>query len=723
MTKKWKTLFLMILIIALFINNVFQPCSLASQTDITNYETNIKEIKEALKIYRDDTTKKLYEPISEQYSDTFSVYVMQLEYIVHTKTEEQNGVLILKDEAKEILETIEILEEITGQIGTDDKVTKQGTRTEEIISEFPMGTDTRTLITNIQERKETIENYTEEDAIVDETNPFYNEYIEKTEGSPDKGIDILDGALGMVTYPAKLVVLLWGLLAQSIMSLIASTGTPNGGIWLTIDNILFNQLALTDINIFSDSIFLIGAGGTYQQEVLSSTNPLLNIRVSIAQWYYAFRNLAIVASLLMLIYIGIRMAISNIAEQKAKYKAMLTNWFVGFGLIFVLHFIIIIVININNAIIEILAKTNLTDNQEAYSNIMNQLFAQSWSPSFTWGWASAIMWVILVIMTFILLIMFIKRFVTVSFLTLIAPLITVTYAMDKAGDNRSQILNTWLKEFCYNVFIQIVYALSYLIFAKIGIDIMVEKLDFGAITLAVLSLAAMFLAVKIIKQIFGFDKASSLVQQIAMATVVTSAFSTMKKGIGYGKDIKEKHQKENSVTKNLPMYTSSGKDTYKFLEDLKEQKRRKLIHAQIAQKSEENKYKKKRLLKNLPKAIKVPMRAFYRFEKGTLEKGLGIDKLEEAFKTNKLDKITITAQDIANDILGDYVMKTNAKMTSNEFDRRIKRVEQKKSYELTGTDALLKSWMEALKAKEGAGQVQRLVANFKDNHFKEGKKK
>ena len=68
-------------------------------------------------------------------------------------------------------------------------------------------------------------------------------------------------------------------------------------------------------------------------------------------------------------------------------------------------------------------------------------------------------------------------------------------------------------------------------------------------------------------------------------------------------------------------------------------------------------------------------------------------------------------------------MKTNAKMTSNEFDRRIKRVEQKKSYELTGTDALLKSWMEALKAKEGAGQVQRLVANFKDNHFKEGKKK
>ena len=534
---------------------------------------------------------------------------------------------------------------------------------------------------------------------------------------PDIGIDILDGALGIVTYPAKLVVLLLGLLAQSIMSLIASTGTPNGGIWLTIDNILFNQLALTDINIFSDSIFLIGAGGTYQQEVLTSTNPLLNIRISIAQWYYAFRNLAIVVSLLMSIYIGIRMAISSIAEQKAKYKAMLTNWFVGFGLIFILHFIIIIVININNAIIEILAKTNLTDNQGAYSNIMNQLFAQSWSPSFTLGWASAIMWVILVIMTFILLIMFTKRFVTVSFLTLIAPLITVTYAMDKAGDNRSQILNTWLKEFCYNVFIQIVYALSYLIFAKIGIDIMVAKLDLGVITLAVLSLVAMFLAVKIIKQIFGFDKASSLVQQIAMATVVTKAFSTAKKGLGYGKELKEKHKKENPVTKNLPMYIPSGKDTETFVKELEGKKRKDLMHAQIAQKSKKNKEKSKRPLKNMIKAFKVPIRAIDRFEKGTLKKGLGIDKLEEAFKTNNLDKITITAQDIANGILGDYVMKTNAKMTSNEFDRRIKRVEQKKSYELTGTDALLKSWMEALKAKEGAGQVQRLVANFKDNHF------
>lgn len=537
----------------------------------------------------------------------------------------------------------------------------------------------------------------------------------------DSEIDILDGVLGLITYPAKLVILLWGLLAQAIMSLIASTGTPNGGIWLTIDNILFNQLALTDINIFSDSIFLIGAGGFYQQEALETTNTLLNIRVSIAQWYYAFRNLAIVASLLMLIYIGIRMAISNIAEQKAKYKAMLTNWFVGFGLIFVLHFIIIIVIKANNAIIEILVQTNLTDNQEAYANIMNQLFAQSWSPSFTLGWASAIMWVILIVMTFIMLIMFIKRFVTVCFLTLIAPLITITYAMDKAGDNRSQILNTWLKEFCYNVLVQIVYALSYLIFAKTGIDLMVTKLDFGALTLAVLSMIAMFLAVNIIKQIFGFNKASNLVKQLGMGMVISKTISTTKKAIGLGKEVRQAHKKENPDTSNLPMHTPSGKDTETFLKELEKEKKKKAIDVRIAQKSKENEEKKhsKRILKNVPSTVKSPIRAYARITKGVFIKGLGIDKLQETVQTRKEEKITLNAEDIANAILKDYVKSTNAKMTSNEFQSRIEEVERKKFSELTRQDALLKSWIEDTKAKQGTAQVQRLVSNFKDINFSE----
>ena len=534
---------------------------------------------------------------------------------------------------------------------------------------------------------------------------------QQEEINTDQGIDILDGVLGIITYPAKLLVLLAGLLAQTIMSIIASTGTPNGGIWLTIDNILFNQLALTDINIFSDSIFLIGVGGQYEQEVLSTTNVLLNIRISIAEWYYAFRNLAIAVALLMLIYIGIRMAISNIAEQKSKYKAMLTNWFVGFGLIFVLHFIIIIVIRINNAIIEILAKTNLTNNQDAYQNVMNQLFSQSWSPSFTFGWASAIVWVILIVLTFIMLIMFIKRFITVSFLALIAPLITITYAMDKAGDNKSQILNTWLKEFCYNVFVQVIYALSYLIFAKIGIDLMVTKLDFGSLTLAILSILAMFLGVNILKQILGFNKASNLVKQLGMGVVIGKTVSTAKKGFKSGKEaMKNNNKQQNIDTSTMPMFTPSGKDRETFINDIKNEKQKETLEHN--QSKGNGGYNRKTKTNS---KFKRKVNNTFELLTGNLTKSLGTDNI----KISRKDKIKIDAQDILNGILKDYVISTNAEMTSNEFLNKVKKLEQKPFNKLTKSEVLLKAWLDKTKSTEGAQQVQKMIANFKDNYFKE----
>ena len=526
---------------------------------------------------------------------------------------------------------------------------------------------------------------------------------QQEEINTDQGIDILDGVLGIITYPAKLLVLLAGLLAQTTMSIIASTGTPNGGIWLTIDNILFNQLALTDINIFSDSIFLIGVGGQYEQEVLSTTNVLLNIRISIAEWYYAFRNLAIAVALLMLIYIGIRMAISNIAEQKSKYKAMLTNWFVGFGLIFVLHFIIIIVIRINNAIIEILAKTNLTNNQDAYQNVMNQLFSQSWSPSFTFGWASAIVWVILIVLTFIMLIMFIKRFITVSFLALIAPLITITYAMDNAGDNKSQILNTWLKEFCYNVFVQVIYALSYLIFAKIGIDLMVTKLDFGSLTLAILSILAMFLGVNILKQILGFNKASNLVKQLGMGVVIGKTVSTAKKGFKSGKEaMKNNNKQQNIDTSTMPMFTPSGKDRETFINDIKNEKQKETLEHN--QSKGNGGYNRKTKTNS---KFKRKVNNTFELLTGNLTKSLGTDNI----KISRKDKIKIDAQDILNGILKDYVISTNAEMTSNEFLNKVKKLEQKPFNKLTKSEVLLKAWLDKTKSTEGAQQVQKMIAN------------
>ena len=66
---------------------------------------------------------------------------------------------------------------------------------------------------------------------------------------------------------------------------------------------------------------------------LFSNNPLVNnqpitlqLKPTIAKWYYTLRNLAIVLMLLELVYIGIRVMLCSIASEKAKYKNMLKDW-------------------------------------------------------------------------------------------------------------------------------------------------------------------------------------------------------------------------------------------------------------------------------------------------------------------------------------------------------------------------------------------------------------
>ena len=57
-----------------------------------------------------------------------------------------------------------------------------------------------------------------------------------------------------------------------------------------------------------------------------------------------------------------------------------------------------------------------------------------------------------------------KRLLTMGFLVIIAPLITVTYAIDKAGDGKAQAYTAWTKLFLSNAFMQPVHALMYTIF-------------------------------------------------------------------------------------------------------------------------------------------------------------------------------------------------------------------------------------------------------------------
>lgn len=75
-----------------------------------------------------------------------------------------------------------------------------------------------------------------------------------------------------------------------------------------------------------------------------------DLHSTIASWYIALRNLALVILLSVLLYVGIRMVISSTASDKAKYKQMIVDWLVAVCILFFLHYIMSFILSVTEII-------------------------------------------------------------------------------------------------------------------------------------------------------------------------------------------------------------------------------------------------------------------------------------------------------------------------------------------------------------------------------------
>ena len=80
----------------------------------------------------------------------------------------------------------------------------------------------------------------------------------------------------------------------------------------TIEDLFFNRIPLLDANMFTDT-----AGGKEVEE----GSAIQIIRNVVKIWYISFRNMAIVVIAIVIIFAGLRMAISTVAEDKANYPS------------------------------------------------------------------------------------------------------------------------------------------------------------------------------------------------------------------------------------------------------------------------------------------------------------------------------------------------------------------------------------------------------------------
>ncbi len=275
----------------------------------------------------------------------------------------------------------------------------------------------------------------------------------------------------------------------------------------TVNRAVFNRVPLFNINYFNtDETYQVG------DTTIHASSSINAIKDNVRTMYIVCRLLALLLELLVLIYIGIRMAISTIAEEQAKYKKMFIGWLESLILLFLLQYIMIAVISFGEAITNVFYKLECSllsssGNQSFEDVIMDTIFTLlTNNAGLKLSMATIIYWFLLI--THIkFLWMYLKRVLMVGFLIMISPLIVITYSIDKAGDGKAQAFSTWFREFTINVLIQPLHALIYLVFCFTA-----GKIATVVPLIALAFLMSMGAAEKMVKVIFNMKGLASLAE-------------------------------------------------------------------------------------------------------------------------------------------------------------------------------------------------------------------
>ncbi len=315
--------------------------------------------------------------------------------------------------------------------------------------------------------------------------------------SPAVSGNVIASIIPYVIIPIPLSI--QALLSISVMSDMP-TKYPR---WFTIESLLSGKFDLFNINFFD----------TAPNDSSINTTTKQNI----AKWFYALRNFAIVALLAVLIYIGILMAISELASDKAKYKKMLISWFASFVILFVIQYMLALAINTSDYITDIIENIGSEEektakySQEGEMEVQllngdgkNEGFLSAIVTNIGWNRvAYAIVYCVLVYYQVKFFFIYLKRFFMVGFLTAIAPLITITYSIDKAGDNQAQAYKNWFKEIMIAIFIQPIHLIFFKVFMSSTSEIIARVPILAIILIGTLSRAE-----SIIRKLFKINGTS-----------------------------------------------------------------------------------------------------------------------------------------------------------------------------------------------------------------------
>lgn len=360
--------------------------------------------------------------------------------------------------------------------------------------------------------------------------------------------------------------------------------------------IFSGKVAALDINFFKSETddTMLGAD--------TGRSSIETLRDIVASWYSALRNLAIVGLLSVLVYLAIRMIISSSNPEKAKYKQSLMDWLVALCLVFFLHYIMAFTLGMTEAFTEMITTSqgdgtkeviirvvstegeltskppatiegsNLSDTdiegnfdginkvtteREFTTSLLGAARFQQQYKSASKKLIYMVVYMALTIYTAMFTFTYLKRLLNMTFLTLIAPMVALTYPIDKANDGKAQAFGMWLKEYIFNALLQPLHLMIYTVLVSSAIQLAATNVLYS-----LAALAFILPAEKLLKAMFNFrnGQTDSSLGGFAGGMVASKMLDTFGK---FGKN----HSKSSSNSGNSQKIRTQDNKTNKPMKD------------------------------------------------------------------------------------------------------------------------------------------------------------
>ena len=261
---------------------------------------------------------------------------------------------------------------------------------------------------------------------IDQANPM-TDFLQ----DPISGIGhLLNGIMGILLFIPNLLVAIVITSIMAFLTILLQDSNKEGGVgeaksgWmLTPDKIFMNKVPITNIEIFINGN-------------VAEKTKLAGFVNSIASWYRVVFLISIAMLFLILLYLSVRAILLSVAKDIADTKNMLFNWVKSVMILFFMSFIIFTVISLNSTFVSIITQSMINESG-ILENQVQQLVFGMLMPNFVRMIVSTVILLLLLVQTLSFLAVYVKRLITIGFYILIAPIISVSYALDIAGDRKS----------------------------------------------------------------------------------------------------------------------------------------------------------------------------------------------------------------------------------------------------------------------------------------------